>query len=326
MLKYSIAILSALALAGATVSSAFADAKGKKIAHLTTAIQLPYISTLAKSLSDAGASYGMEVTVFSSPFDPAIQSQQMDDAVARKFDMIILTAVSEQAIVPALTRAQRAGIPVIALIDPPKPGTEKLYTSFVGDDQPELGRIAARSMLKAIKDSGRIGGRIAAVTGALQEGVAPLRLNAFKEVIKQDPKVELVAVEDVAWDTAKSEQAAGQLLARFAPEGGLAGFWGMADNQAVAIIQAVKAAGLTPGAGPKDVIVISSNCYKDGVAAIRAGTLFSPASQVPSTAGKRAAEAANDYFNGKNLPPRIIIPVDLINKDNIDKWADLCSF
>src|ERR1700749_3663191 len=188
MLKYSIAILSALALAGATISSAFPDAKGKKIAHLTTAIQLPYISTLAKSLSDAGASYGMEVTVFSSPFDPAIQSQQMDDAVAGKFAMIILTAVSEQAIVPALTRAQQAGIPVIALIDPPKPGTEKLYTSFVGDDQPELGHIAA-------------------VTGALQEGVAPLRLNAFKEVIKQDPKVELVAVEDVAWDTAKSEQA-----------------------------------------------------------------------------------------------------------------------
>jgi HAD superfamily hydrolase (TIGR01459 family) len=48
----------------------------------------------------------------------------------------------------------------------------------------------------------------------IYEAAAPLRLNAFKEVIKEDPKVELVAVEDVAWDTAKSEQAAGQLLAR----------------------------------------------------------------------------------------------------------------
>jgi ABC-type sugar transport system substrate-binding protein len=326
MLKYSVAFFSALVLVGVALPNALADAKGKKVAHLTTAIQLPYISTLAKSLTEAGASYGMDVTVFSSPFDPAIQSQQMDDAVARRFDMIILTAVSEQAIVPALTRANQAGIPVIALIDPPKAGTEKLYTSFVGDDQPELGRIAARSMLKAIKASGRDGGRIAAITGALQEGVAPLRLNAFREVIKQDPKVELVAVEDVAWDTAKSEQAAGQLLARFAPQGGLAGIWGMADNQAVAIIQAVKAAGLTPGIGAKDVIVVSSNCYKDGVAAIKAGTLFSTASQVPTTAGKRAAEAANEYFNGKTLPPRIIIPVDLINKDNIDKWAEACSF
>ena len=100
----------------------------------------------------------------------------------------------------------------------------------------------------------------------------------------------------------------------------------MADNQAVAIIQAVKAAGLTPGIGAKDVIVVSSNCYKDGVAAIKAGTLFSTASQVPTIAGKRAAEAANEHFNGKTLPPRIIIPVDLINKDNIDKWAEACSF
>ena len=160
MLKYSVAFFSALVLVGVALPNALADAKGKKVAHLTTAIQLPYISTLAKSLTEAGASYGMDVTVFSSPFDPAIQSQQMDDAVARRFDMIILTAVSEQAIVPALTRANQAGIPVIALIDPPKPGTEKLYTSFVGDDQPELGRIAARSMLKAIKASGRDGGRM----------------------------------------------------------------------------------------------------------------------------------------------------------------------
>ena len=73
-------------------------------------------------------------------------------------------------------------------------------------------------------------------------------------------------------------------------------------------------------------VTVLNGALRDGVAAIKAGTLFSTASQVPTTAGKRAAEAANDYFNGKTLPPQIIIPVDLINKDNIDKWADLCSF
>jgi ribose transport system substrate-binding protein len=72
--------------------------------------------------------------------------------------------------------------------------------------------------------------------------------------------------------------------------------------------------------------VVSSNCYKDGVEAIKAGTLFSTASQIPTTAGKRAAQAAADYFDGKTLPPRIVIPVDLINKDNIDKWSEACSF
>ena len=53
----------------------------------------------------------MEVTTFSSPFDAALQAQQMDDAIARKYDMIILVAVSEQAIVPAATRAHRRAFP-----------------------------------------------------------------------------------------------------------------------------------------------------------------------------------------------------------------------
>lgn len=325
-IKYFAACMAIASLFGLTSPEASADAKGKRIAHLTTATQLPFISELAKSLTNAAAERGMEVTVFSSPFDPALQSQQMDDAVARKFDMIVLLAVSEKAIIPALTRAQRAGIPVIALLDQPAPGSENLYTSFIDDDQPGLGRIAARSMLKALSDSGRDGGRIVAITGSLQEGSAPLQLGGFKEVIKQNPKVDLAAVEDVAWDAAKSEQAAGQLLARFAPQGGLVGIYGMADQMAVAIIQAIKAAGLTPGSGPKDIVVVSSTCTKAGVAAIKDGTLYSSGSQVPTPAGIRAAEAAAEYFSGKKLPPRILLPIDVVNKQNLDKWAAACSY
>jgi ABC-type sugar transport system substrate-binding protein len=261
MQTYIAAFLIAFGLAGSPVNAANTGSHGKRIAFLATAIHFPYVSTLAKALTEASASYGTEVTVLSNSFDPALQSQQMDDAIARKFDMVILMAASEQAIVPALNRAYHAGMPVIAVVGAPKPGTERLYTSFVGDDQPELGRIAARSLMKAIKERGSDGGRIVAITGSLHEGVAPLRLDAFKETIKDNPKIDLAAVEDVAWDTAKSEQAAGQLIARFAPQGGLVGIYGMADNQSVAIVQAVKAAGLTP---EKDIIVVSSNCTKEG--------------------------------------------------------------
>lgn len=215
---------------------------------------------------------------------------------------------------------------MIALLDQPLPSTEKLYTSIVDDDQPELGRIAGRSMLKGLMESGRDGGRVAAITGSLQEGSAPLQLGGFKEVIKQNPKVDLAAVEDVAWDAAKSEQVAGQLLARFAPQGGLVGIYGMADHMAVAIIQAIKAAGLTAGAGPKDVIIVSSTCTKGGIAAIKDGTLYSSGSQVPTPAGIRAAEAAAEYFSGKKLPPRIYLPVEVINRQNVDKWTEACSY
>ena len=80
-----------------TVSSSVAAPQGKKIALVITNVAQAYIATLAKSVTDTGKRFGMEVTTFSSPFDAALQAQQMDDAIARKYDMIILVAVSEQS-------------------------------------------------------------------------------------------------------------------------------------------------------------------------------------------------------------------------------------
>lgn len=303
-----------------------ADPQGKRIAHITTNVAQTYVSTIAKSLTNKAKQFGMVVSTFSSPFDSALQAQQMDDAIARKYDMIVLSPVSEQSIVPAATRAHQAGIPIIMIIVAPKAGTENLYISYIGEDQAELGRIAGNSLVQAIKASGREGGKIAAITGALQQATAPLRLSGFREALKANPKIELAAVEDARWDTAKSQQIASQLLARFAGQGGLDGIYGMADNMAVAIIDAVEAAGMTAGSGRKDVVVVSSNCGAPGIQAVKAGKLYSTATQIPSTLGERAAEAAADFFSGKTLPKVAQFPVEVINKANVEKWAALCSF
>jgi ribose transport system substrate-binding protein len=308
------------------VSSVVADPKGKKIALCISNVAQAYIATLAKSVSDASKRFGMEVSTFSSPFDAALQAQQMDDAIARKYDMIILVAVSEQAVVPAATRAHQVGIPMLTLIQPPKSGTENLYLTNIGEDQPGLGRIAGEQLVAAFKASGRDGGKVAAITGALQEGTAPLRLNAFKEAIKANPRIELVAVEDAKWDTARSRQIASQLLARFAGQGGLQAIYGMADNMAVGIIDAVESAGLKAASGAGNVIVVSSNCGPQGIQAVKEGKLYSTATQIPTLLGERAAEAAADYFSGKTLPTTVRLPIEPINRDNVDKWAAPCTF
>jgi ribose transport system substrate-binding protein len=305
---------------------AAADAKGKRVAHLTTAIAHPFIAQVTKSITERGKELGMEITTFSTPFDAALQAQQLDDAIAQKFDLIALLAASEQAIIPPMTRAKRAGVPVILVNTPAKEGVEDLYVTFIGEDHTQLGRITGESMLKALKDSGRDGGKIALITGSLHEGVAPKRVAGFREVVAKNPKVEIVAVEDAKWDTATSERVAGQLFARFAARGGLDGIYGMADNQAVAIIQAAEAAGLKVGAGKGELIVLGSNCLKTGVAMIKAGKQYSTGTQIPTRTGVRSAEVIADYFNGKQLPKNIILPVETIDRGNIAKWESACTF
>jgi ribose transport system substrate-binding protein len=326
MRKIVTVLATLVAILGYGSGDAAASPKGKRVAHLTTMASHPFIAQVAKSLTERGKELGFEVTTFSTPFDAALQARQLEDAIAQKFDLIALLAASEQAIVPALARAKRAGVPVIMVNSTPKAGTEDLYVTFIGEDHTELGRITGESMLKALKESGRDGGKIAMITGSLHEGVAPFRVAGFKEAIAKNPKVEIVAIEDAKWATPLTEQIAGQLFARFAARGGLDGVYGMADNQAVAIIQAAEAAGLKVGSGKGELIVIGSNCLKPGIDMIKAGKQYSTGTQIPTRTGVRSAEVIADYFNGKQLSKNILLPVETISRENVGKWEAACTF
>jgi ribose transport system substrate-binding protein len=300
--------------------------KGKKIAFLQTLATHPYVVATTKAFRAKAESYGMEITFFTALLDAALQAQQMDGAIARKFDLIVLVPTSEQAVVPALARAKAAGVPVIIVNNTPKDHTEDLYLTFVGQDQTEMGRLAGASMLKALKESGREGGKVALITGALQQGIAPRRVAGFREAAKANPKVKIVAVEDARWDTAASERTAGQLYARFAATGGLDGVYGMADNQAVAAIRAAESAGIKVGAKPKELIVTGGNCLKEGLENIKAGKMYSTVTQIPTELGDKAADVIEDFFSGKTLPKNVLLTVDTITKANVAQWEKPCIY
>ena len=200
------------------------------------------------------------------------------------------------------------------------------YVSFVGEDNYRLGQIAGESVVRAVKEGGRDGAKVALVTGSLAEGNGLARVKGFNEAIKANPKIQVVATEDAYWDTAKSEQIAGQLFARFAAQGGLDVMYGMADNQAVAIERAAEAAGIPLGLGKGKLIVVSSNCDSDGLKAIREGKQYSTATQVPGNAGTHSAQIAADYLAGKQVPAVDHLVAELINKDNLDKWQEACTY
>ena len=300
--------------------------KGKKVLYLETFATVDYVAAVVRAFRERAQSYGMEVTTLASGPDAALQAQQVDNGIARKFDAIAIQSLSEQGIVPSLVRAKQAGVPVILSNNPIKEGSEDLYLSFVGQDQFEMGRIAAKSILDALKESGRDGGKIAAITGALQQGIGPRRLAGIREALKAHPKVEIVAVEDAAWATAPAERIAGQLYARFAASGGLDVVYGMADNLSVAAIKAAQAAGIPVGTGPKQMIVIGGNCLKEGLDAIRTGLQYSTILQSPTDVGKGAADVINEYFDGKAVPKQSLLPIELITKANVDKWDAACTF
>jgi ABC-type sugar transport system substrate-binding protein len=317
-----------VSLNGLAMSAAHAgpESKGKKVAFLQTLATHPYVAATTKAFRGRAEALGMEVSFFTSMLDAALQAQQIDDAIARKFDLVVVVPTSEQAVVPALARAKQAGVPVVIVNNTPKADTEDLYLTFVGQDQTEMGRLAGEAMLKALKDSGRAGGKVAMITGALQQGIAPRRVAGFREAVKDDPKVQIVAVEDARWDTATSERIAGQLYARFAAGGGLDAVYGMADNQAVAAIRAAEAAGIAVGGNANQLVVVGGNCLKEGLDAIKAGKMQDTITQIPTELGVRAADVIDEYFGGRKLPKEVLLPITTVTKANVAQWEAPCTY
>jgi len=316
-------LLAAAALAG---SSYAADAAGNKVAYFATGPTNRFVAAVSKAFLEKGKQLGLDITEFDNSYDPAVEVQQVDDAIARKFDMLAIMAASSKAIIPALVRAKQAGIPVVLMTNDVSDRAKGLYVSFIGESSDALGRIAGESLLNALKERGQDKAKVALITGSLAEGNAPARVEGFKKAIASNPGVEIAAIEDAYWDTAKSEQIAGQLFARFASQGGLDAIYAMADNQAVAVERAAKAAGINLGVDKGKLIVVSSNCDADGLKAIEAGDQYSTATQVPTAAGEHAAQIVADHLAGKKVAAIDNLTAEPITKANVEEWRKACTY
>ena len=306
-----------------------ASAKDKRVAVFMGPTQDKYLGALSGSFKTAAEDMGMKITVFSSPFDPALQAQQIDDAIAQKYDLMVVQIISQRAIIPVLTRVKNANIPVVLVVAPMvgnENNAQDLYLTHVGYDDVMFGRMIGEAMVAAQKAAGRSSAKIAILAGSMAEGKAPLREQAFREALKKAPGMDVVVTEDVKWNPALGERAAGQLLARFAPQGGLNGFYGMNDVVANAAIQAAEAAGVKVGTGSTDLIVVGGNCQAPGVKNIQAGKQAATLLMLPAEEGKLTATRVKEYFEGKKPEKITFLPSETITKANIEKHAQPCSY
>jgi len=323
------AAVAVVAVAGAGSSLASTKAgplQGKKVGLVFCTDANPFchswINTFKANLQKQGA----QVTVLTDNFDPAVEAQHMNQLIAQKPDLIVVTPADPNAIIPSLARAKAAGIPVINAIGRLTPDGQKLVASSVLTDNEALGRFAAQNLVEGMKKAGHTSGNVIAITGTATQLIVQDRVKAFKAAMAKFPSYKIVAVEDANWDQATSAKDAQQLLAKYQSKGGIVGAYGMADNQAVGIVQGAQQAGVPVGLAKKGLIVVGSNCLGVGIQAIKAGTEYGTATQAPFTEATTAANTAKAVLLGKKVQPIIKVKEERITKANVAKFAKLCTF
>lgn len=323
-----VGLVAAAALAVGTVGATAAgqSLKGKKVGVIVCTSANPFCAAWTNAVKSGLQKAGASVEVLTSNFDPSTDAENMSRLIAQKVNLIIMAPASATAILPSIVRAKAAGIKMEVALGAISPQGEKLVTASVLTHDAALGKFAAENVVAGLKAEGKTSGNVIALTGTATQLNVTDRMAAFNAYMKKYPQYKIVATEDAQWDQTTSETDTEQLISKYASQGGIQAAYGMADNQAVGIIQGATQAGVKVGVKNKGLIVVGSNCLSVGIKAIEAGTEYGTGTQAPGTEAAAAVKVATTILAGGKPPKLSYVTESRITQANVKQYAKLCTY
>jgi ABC-type sugar transport system substrate-binding protein len=308
-----------------TSSGEGGDSVSGKTVSLVTCEPNVYCHAYNENMKSILEAKGVKVTQLSDNFEPELQNQHMDQAIAAKPDLIAVFASNADAIVPALARAKTAGIPTANLDARLGEEGEKFVDFEVIADNHALGQFAAENVIEGMEKAGYKKGKVIVITGTMGTLIVEDRMEAFEEVMAEHPEFEVTAPQDGNWDPVETSKIALQLFTKYRNQGGVQGAYGMADYMAGGIIQAANQLGIKTGDKPGDTIVTASNCTPTGIPLMEKGTLWGNATQSPIVESKIAAEKILEFLEGKEVPKTTTVEEERFTAENYEKFLPQCA-
>ena len=297
---------------------------GKKVSLVTCEPNV-FCHAYNANLTNLLEAEGIEVTQLSDNFEPELQNQHMDQAIAAKPDLITVFASNADAIVPALARAQAAGIPTMNVNARLGEEGEEYVTFEVVADNAALGRSAAENLVEGMEKAGYKEGRIIVITGTMGTLIVEDRMVEFEKYMAKFPQYEVTTAQDGNWDPIETGKKTLQLLTKYRNQGGVQGAYGMADYMAAAIIQSANQLGIKSGSAPGDMVVTASNCTPTGIPLMEKGELWGNATQSPIEESEAAATRIVEFLEGKEVPHNTTVKEERFTSDDFQKFVPLCA-
>jgi len=159
--------------------------------------------------SGAGAAgIRIEVAAPQSVTSYTEQAQMVDNAIERHVQGIIVAPAHQLVLASVLQKAVRNKIPVV-IVGSPIALSAKDFSAFVGWDEEEAGRLAARRFVTLLGGKGEVG--VVGVSPTVES--SSLIEKAFAEEIARSPRIKLVGVKYGLSDWARSRQSTLDLVA-----------------------------------------------------------------------------------------------------------------
>jgi ABC-type sugar transport system substrate-binding protein len=280
-----------------------AKAGGGTLALSLSTLNNPFFVQLRDGASAQAKAKGYQLNISDAQNDPASQANAVQNVITQQVKAIILNPTDSKAIVPSVTAANAANIPVIT-VDRSSDGGK--ITSFIGSDNVGGGKQAADELATLVGS-----GDVVELQGVPGTSAARDRGKGFDTEIKTKPGIRLIALQSANFDRTRALDVMTNLLQAHPTIKGV-----FAQNDEMAL-GAIKALGNRAGAQVK---VVGFDGTPEGLAAVKAGTENADVAQQPTLLGKNAVDAAAMVLTGGTVPPAQQIPVKVVTKANVDAF------
>jgi ribose transport system substrate-binding protein len=280
------------------------EQKKMKIGLTVPTLGNPFFVAMSKGAQEVAAKHNAEVIVVSADHDLAKQTQQFEDFITQKVDLILLSPFDSKGIAGAVQQAKAAGIPVVALDGSAEGGIDTVVMS----DNVQAGRLAGQYLADRLEGKGNIvvidGPPVSAVTD---------RIKGFEEVLAKYPDIKVVANQNGEGNREKALtlmegilQANKQIDAVFC----------INDEEGVGVKIAQEQAGRSD-----EFFIVGVDGAPSAADALKEKKSYAATSaQFPNQMAIQGIELAIKVLGGETVEPQVLIPTELITQDNVDAY------
>ena len=255
-----------------------------------------------KSIQEAAKSEDIDLKFSDAQQKQENQIKAIRSYIQQKVDVIAFSPVVETGWDAVLQEAKRANIPVILTDRSVDSEDDSLYATFLGSDFVKEGEKAGQWLVDNAADADVDGnGDINVVELQGTTGAAPAidRKEGFEDVTGGESSIEIVASQtgDFTRDGGK------KVMETFLnSEDGIDVVYAHNDDMGLGAIEAIEAAGLTPG---EDIKIITVDAVKDGMTALSEGKISFIVECNPLL-GPQLMDLAQKVVGGEDVPKRVV--------------------
>ncbi|NLJ37335.1 MAG: sugar ABC transporter substrate-binding protein, partial [Candidatus Atribacteria bacterium] len=158
----------------------------------------PYYQYGSQAAEIAAKKLGIKMVVYTSNLDSAQELANVQDAIARGCDGILIYAVSLSSERAAVDTASKAKVPIF-FQSGYHPDLLPLSAGFMDNSLKEFSKPLGIWMANNLEK-----GKVAIIEGALGRGDAEAYTEGFKEGLSQNPNLEIVSTISAEWNRQKA--------------------------------------------------------------------------------------------------------------------------